>query len=161
MEALNNIVNRRKGINNAQRQRKQRLRKVWEASMELHGLSYPTWLEEQLDRNSNESDYLRRRAWHDGRRIEAFREYIYDFETGMRIVEKCAKGTVGLNTSIPPMKKEDDKEAVVAAVVSLYRMLQDAKERVDRMSDAEKELIEKHKENIRDRLDVGEALKRT
>ena len=136
-------------MNNEQRQRKQRLRSAWESSRHIHGLSYLMWLEEQMDRDRKESDWLRRRAWHDGQRIEAFREYIYDFETGMRIVEKCARGTVGLTTSIPPMKKEDDKEAVVAAVVSLYRILQDAKERVDRISDAEKELIKKHNEDIR------------
>lgn len=148
-------------ISKEQRQIKKRLRNAWESSRKFHGLSYLMWLEEQLDRDRNDAEYLQRRALHDGQRIEAFRQYIHDFETGMRIVEKCARGTVGLRTSIPPMKKEDDKEAVVAAVVSLYRILQGAKERVDRISDVEKEMIKKHNEEIRQRLETREALKRT
>ena len=92
---------------------------------------------------------LRRINFHDGMRHQAFRQYIQDFETGMRIVERCARGTIGCKTTIPSLKKEDAVEAVVSAIVSLYRVLDSAKHDVNKISDVEVDAIRKTNESAK------------
>jgi len=88
-------------------------------------------------------------VYHHERRLEAFQQYIQDFETGMRVVERCARGTIGCKTTIPSLKKEDAVEAIVSAIVSLYRILDDAKQRVNQISDVELEMARKANEAAR------------
>jgi len=135
-------------MNKAQRERKRRLRADWHGSFHFHGLSYPMWLEKQLDRVTDERHYLNTVCYNDQRRFEAFEQYILDFETGMRVVERCARGTFDCTTTIPSLKKEDAVEAVVSAIVSLYHLLDDAKKRFRQLSDVELEAIKKHNEAI-------------
>lgn len=62
------------------------------------------------------------------RRISAFADYITDMETGMRAVEQ-ASATIGMRTTIPAPVKENQSEAVQAAIIWLYRILAEAKGR--------------------------------
>ena len=140
-------------MNKAQRERKRRLRADWQNSFNFHGLSYPMWLEERLERAAEERSYLNRVCYSNRQRFEAFEQYIVDFETGMRVVERCARGTVNCTTTIPSLKKEDAMEAVVSAIVSMWRLLDDAKKRFRQLSDMELEAIKKHNEAIAKQYD--------
>ena len=87
----------------------------------------------------------------DKRKFEAFDQYIHDFETGMRIVERCARGTIGIETSIPSLSRKNDNEAVVAAVVSLYRVLSDAKKTFKEVSEVQMQATkERYEKAMRD-----------
>lgn len=135
-------------MNKEQRERKQRYRQLWRNSLHLHGMSYPVWLERELELALKERSRFSRMVADDGRRFKAFSQYIEDFETGMRIVERCARGTIAIGTSIPSLSRKNDTEAVVSAVVSLYGILQDAKNRFHEISEAEKEQIREHNESL-------------
>lgn len=132
-----------------ERDRKDRLRESWRASHNHHGLSYPMWLEWLVDSDSRELRFMNAKLWHQGRRLDACLDYVRDCETGMRIVERCARGTIGCKTHIPSLTSSEDGEAVAAAIVSLYRMLRRVKDRVMEVSEAEKEAARAHNEAIR------------
>ena len=140
---------RKSTVNKEQRERKRRYRQLWKNSLHLHGMSYPVWLEQQLQSAQDERLRLGRICAEDGRRFRAFSDYINDFEIGMRIVERCARGTIAIGTSIPSLSRKDDTEAVVAAVVSLYGILHDAKKRFNEISAWEQEEIRAHNESIK------------
>lgn len=136
-------------MNKEQRERKQRYRQLWKNTLHLHGMSYPVWLEHELELAIKERTHLGKIVADDGRRFKAFGQYINDFETGMRIVERCARGTIAIGTAIPSLSRKDDKEAVVAAVVSLYGTLHDAKQRFYEISEYEQERIRAHNESLK------------
>ena len=135
-------------MNKEQRERKRRYRHLWKNSLNFHGLSYLVWLEEKLQSAQDERSRLGRIWADDKSRFEAFHQYIQDFETGMRIVERCARGTIGIETSIPSLSRKNYTEAVVAAVVSLYRVLDDAKKRFKEISNVEKEATKERYEKL-------------
>lgn len=118
-------------MNKAQRERKRRYRADWQDSLPIHRLSYPMWLESRIEHEHAHVLELCRLCFHDGQLIEAFRQYISDFETGMQVVERCAMRTA--QTTSPSLIDHSDRETVTSAVVSLYRLLESTKQNLNQV----------------------------
>jgi hypothetical protein len=91
----------------------------WRKSKVIHGLSYTKWLEEELLNSSEIMARVQASIFEKQRRFEAFAAYIADLDKGLTTVSR----------SSATLAKIKDNEVVVAAMESLRRILEDAKQR--------------------------------
>ena len=89
-------------------------------------MTYPVFLESELLRCEEESKELHRRMWEMERRYDRFADYIFDIESGMRLVERVS-GTMDVRTTIPVLTSNDNGEAVRKAIIWLWKTVDAAK----------------------------------
>ena len=115
-----------KTMRKRQRKLKQHYRGLWEHSKEfsVHNLTYPMWLEQELEREYNTVLRLQTLISQKVRQYREFSWYIRDMEKGMQILQR----------SVDTLK-ETDGEVVIRALSWLRRTVHTAKdnfEKIDR-----------------------------
>ena len=107
-----------------QRVIKTRFRHEWSLRRngELHNLTYPMWMEQELDYYLFQQLKNQRRYWELEGRFQAFAQYVADLEKGLHIVER----------SLETLGDPKDAEVVWASIRWLKKLIADAKLRFEK-----------------------------